>query len=543
MANGIFKPTPASNEPVKSYAPGTPERGEVKKVLDKLCNSEYDIPLFIGGKEIKTGKTAKLSSPSDHSKCFGKYHLAEAKHLEMAIEAAEKARSEWKNLPWEERAGIFLKAAALLSGKYRYLINAATMLGQGKTVHQAEIDAACELIDFLNFNVNYMRQIYTDQPFSPKGTWNRIEYMPLEGFVLAITPFNFTAIGGNLPTSPAMMGNTVLWKPASTAILSSYLFFQILREAGLPDGVINFIPGSGAVIGQKALEHEKLAGVHFTGSTEVFLNVWKTIGNNIHKYKSYPRIVGETGGKDFLIAYKDADIAPIITACVRGAYEYQGQKCSALSRAYLPRTMSEKVIDGIKSQLDTVKMGDVTDFSNFLTAVIDKSSFNNIKSYIDFAKESPEAEIVYGGTCDDSKGYYVEPTVILTSNPHFKTMKEEIFGPVLTIYIYEDDKIDEALDLVDTTSIYALTGAIFATDRTMINKMLRKLEHAAGNFYVNDKPTGSVVGQQPFGGSRGSGTNDKAGSKVNLMRWISMRTIKETFEPPVDYRYPFMDDE
>ena len=543
MANGIFTPPVAVNEPVKSYAPGSPERAMIKKALDEMMNTKYDIPVIIGGQEIKTGNTVELKSPSDHSKSFGQYHLATPEHLKMAVDAADKAKAEWKALAWEQRAGIFLKAATLISEKYRYLINAATMFGQGKTVHQAEIDSACELIDFLNFNVSFMAEIYNEQPMSSKGVWNRMEYMPLEGFVLAITPFNFTAIGGNLPTSPAMMGNTVLWKPASTAVLSSYIFFQILKEAGLPDGVINFIPGSGAVIGQKALEHEKLAGVHFTGSTGVFYNIWKTVGQNIERYKSYPRIVGETGGKDFLIAYKDADVDALYTACVRGAFEFQGQKCSALSRAYLPKSIADETLAGIKQQLSTIKMGDVTDMSNFVSAVIDQNSFNNIKSYIDYAKEASDAEIFCGGNYDDSKGYFVEPTVILTTNPRFKSMEEEIFGPVLTIYVYEDDKLDETLELLDTTSMYGLTGAIFAQNRVVINKMLRKLEHAAGNFYVNDKPTGAVVGQQPFGGSRGSGTNDKAGSKANLMRWVSMRTLKETFNPPTDYRYPFLNQE
>ena len=542
MVNGIFTPPLPVNEPIKNYAPGSAEKKLLKEALDKLCSENFDIPLIIGGKEIRTKNTAELKSPSDHSRCFGHYHKASAEHVNMAAEAAEKAKEEWSNLGWHERAGIFLKAADLLSGKWRYILNAATMLGQGKTVYQAEIDSACELIDFFNYNVHYMSEIYGEQPKSSKGMWNRLEYVPLEGFVFAVTPFNFTAIGGNLPTAPAMMGNTVLWKPASSAVLSAYLIMKLLKEAGLPDGVINFVPGSGGQVGQPAFEHSSLAGIHFTGSTGVFQSIWKTIGNNIHKYRSYPRIVGETGGKDFLIAHSDCDVDALAVACVRGAFEYQGQKCSALSRAYFPKSIWDKVWKKIEAILTEVKMGDVTDFSNFISAVIDKSSFENIKSYVDYAKESPNAEIIFGGKCDNSKGNYIEPTVILTKDPRFKTMEEEIFGPVLTCYVYMDKELDKTLEILDSTSIYALTGAIFAKDRCIIDKMTKRLRHSAGNFYVNDKPTGAVVGQQPFGGARGSGTNDKAGSKMNLLRWVSMRTIKETFSPPVEYGYPHMEE-
>ena len=543
MSNGIFTPPFVKNEPIKNYAPGSIEKKLLKQALDDLCSKSFDIPLIIGGKEIRTGNTAKLKSPSDHSKCFGQYHKASAEHVDMAAKAAAEAKEAWCTLPWNERAGVFLKAAELLAGSWRYTLNAATMLGQGKTAYQAEVDSACELIDFLNYNVSFMSEIYSEQPASSKGMWNRMEYMPLEGFVFAITPFNFTAIAGNLPSSPAMMGNTVVWKPGSAAVLSGYLVMKLFQEAGLPDGVINFIPGSGGEVGQPAFEHRDLAGIHFTGSTKVFQNIWKTIGTNISNYKSYPRIVGETGGKDFLIAHNDCDVDALAIACIRGAFEYQGQKCSALSRGYFPKSIWNNLWNQMKESLDDIKMGDVTDFSNFMSAVIDKNSFDNIKSYIEYAKKSPDAEILYGGKYDDSKGYFVEPTVILTKDPHFKSMEEEIFGPVLTCYVYEDKDFDKTLDLVNTTSIYALTGAIFAKNRCIIDKMTKALKYAAGNFYVNDKPTGAVVGQQPFGGARGSGTNDKAGSKMNLLRWVSMRTIKETFDPVKDYRYPHMEEE
>ena len=544
MSNAVFTPPRPANEPIKSYAPGSPEKKLMKQALAELECAALDIPLIIGGKEYRSGNTGELRSPSDHRRCFGHYHIASAEHINMAIAAAAKARVEWNKLPWQERASVFLKAAEMLSGSWRYKINAATMLGQGKTVYQAEIDSACELIDFLNFNVAYMHQIYSDQPaINPKGVWNRMEYLPLEGFVVAITPFNFTAIGGNLPTAPAMMGNAVLWKPASTAVLSAYFVMKLLQEAGLPDGVINFIPCSGSVISKQAIEHIDLAGIHFTGSTETFGHIWRTIGDNIRKYRIYPRLVGETGGKDFLISYNDVDVDALATACVRGAFEYQGQKCSALSRAYFPQSRWAEIKPALIKTASTIKMGDVTDFTNFMSAVIDRNSFDNIKSFIEYAASSPDAEIIYGGKCDDSLGYYVEPTIILAKTPDFKTLCEEIFGPVLTVFVYEDDKLDATLELIDKTSPYALTGAIFAKDRQVINKMMRALEQAAGNFYINDKPTGAVVGQQPFGGSRGSGTNDKAGSKFNLLRWVNIRTIKETFEPPVSIGYPHMTEE
>ncbi|HJO93623.1 MAG TPA: L-glutamate gamma-semialdehyde dehydrogenase [Victivallales bacterium] len=541
MSNGIFTPPTPKNESVKNYSPNSPERKLIKEAINEIVSTKFEIPLIIGGKEIYTNDTEELKSPSDNSRCFGRYHKVNEENISLAIKAAAEAKIEWSILSWEDRAGVFLKAANLLTGKWRYKMNAATMLGQGKTVYQAEIDSACELTDFLNFNVHFMHQIYNEQPNSSDGMWNRLEYIPLEGFVLAITPFNFTAIGGNLPTAPALIGNTVLWKPASTSILSCYFFMELLKEAGLPDGVINFIPGRGSIIGEMVLPHKDLAGIHFTGSTEVFGHIWKTIGENIRTYKSYPRIVGETGGKDFLIAHNDCDIPSLATACLRGAFEYQGQKCSALSRAYIPKSTWEETWKILKSQLDEIKMGDVTDFSNFVTSVIDKSSYKNIKSYIEYASNSKDAIILHGGKCDDSKGFYIEPTVILTTDPHFKTMEEEIFGPVLTVYVYEDEKFEETLKLIDSTSAYALTGAIFAKSRIVINKMTAALAKSAGNFYINDKPTGAVVGQQPFGGLRGSGTNDKAGSKMNLLRWTNMRSIKETFVPPTEFKYPHMD--
>jgi 1-pyrroline-5-carboxylate dehydrogenase len=459
----------------------------------------------------------------------------------MAIDSALEARKTWSKMPWAERASIFLKASELLAGPHRSVLNVATMLGQSKTVHQAEIDAACELIDFWRFNSRYMENIYTEQPESSAGTWNRLEHRALEGFIFAITPFNFTSIGGNLPTAPAMMGNAVIWKPASTGVLSAYYIMKILEEAGLPKGVINFLPGKGSEIGEAVFSSSELAGIHFTGSTSVFKSMWKTIGDNIGKYKYYPRIVGETGGKDFVFVHKDADIKEVVTALVRGAFEYQGQKCSAASRAYIPKSMWLELKKQLYSEVAKIKVGDVTDYSNFMGAVIDKNSFNSIKSYIDFAKESNDAEIICGGEYDDSKGYFIQPTVILTSNPKFKTMEEEIFGPVLTIYVYADEELDKTLDLLDSTSSYALTGAIFAKDRNIINYLSNKLENCAGNFYINDKPTGAVVGQQPFGGARASGTNDKAGSYLNLIRWVSPRAIKETFVPAKDFTYPFMD--
>lgn len=540
MSNSIQIPPIPKNESIKNYQSGSIERKMLEKAILDLTSKKFDIPIIIGGREYRTKNTEKLRSPSDNSRNLGVYHKGSHEHIDLAIEASLKASEKWADFPWEERASIFLKAAEMISGSKRYLINAATMIGQGKTCYQAEIDSACELTDFLRFNVYYMYQIYSDQPNSSDGIWNRLEYQPLEGFVFAITPFNFSAIAGNLPTAPAMMGNCVIWKPASSAVLSSYLIYCILKEAGLPDGVINFLPSNSSVIAPKLLSHEKLAGIHFTGSTEVFKTIWKTVGENIEKYKSYPRIVGETGGKDFLIAHSTCNIKALSTAMIRGAFEYQGQKCSALSRAYIPASIWKELKELLLKELSTIKMGDVADFSNFMSAVIDKASFDKITEYIQYAKISVEAEIIFGGNSDNSLGNFIEPTVILTKNPKFKTMQEEIFGPVLTIYVYEDDKLDDVLTLIDSTSIYALTGAVFANDRYVIDKISSKLKHAAGNFYINDKPTGAVVGQQPFGGSRGSGTNDKAGSKVNLLRWVNMRTIKESFLPPEDYRYTHM---
>ncbi len=540
MANAYFEVAKPKNEPVKLYSPGSPEKLEIKEKLKEMMETEIEIPLIINGQEIKTGNTEKCIIPHNNKHVIAIYHKAGEKEVKMAIEAALNAKKEWEAMSLEHRSTIFLKAAKLISGPWRATLNAATMLGQGKTVHQAEIDSACELIDFLNYNVYFATEIYKEQPESTDTTWNRLEYRALEGFVLAITPFNFTAIGGNLPTAPAIVGNTVLWKPASTAVYSNYILMQILKEAGLPDGVINFIPGSGSTIGNLVLDNEGLAGVHFTGSTNVFNSIWQTIASNLGKYKSYPRIVGETGGKDFIFAHKSADTEALATAMLRGAFEYQGQKCSAASRAYIPQSIWEDTKGFLVNKIAEIKMGDVEDFTNFMGAVIDKNSFDKIKSYIEFAQESDQGEILCGGKCDDSKGFFIEPTVILAKDPKFKTMEEEIFGPVLTVYVYEDEKLEETLDLCDSTSPYALTGAIFAKDRNAIAKMEKKLSNAAGNFYINDKPTGAVVGQQPFGGARASGTNDKAGSKLNLLRWVSPRVIKENFIPPKDFKYPFM---
>lgn len=542
MVNGIFKlPTPI-NEPILNYAPGSAERAELKAKLDELKNKEIEIPLIIGGKEVRTGDLGKCIMPHDHQHVLATYHKAGEKEVQMAIEAAREAQKEWAAMPWQDRLAIFRKAAELLAGPYRSLLNAATMLGQDKNAFQAEIDSACELIDFLRFNTSYATQIYQDQPASAAGIWNRLDYRPLEGFVFAITPFNFTAIAGNLPTAPAMLGNVVLWKPASSAVYSAYYVMKILEEAGVPAGVINFIPGSGSKVGNPVMASPYLAGVHFTGSTGVFNGMWKTVGENIDKYKTYPRIVGETGGKDFVFVHKSAQVAPVVTALVRGAFEYQGQKCSAASRAYIPTNLWDEIKEGLVNQVSELKMGSPEDFTNFVNAVIDKNAFDTIKSYIDYCKESSDCEILVGGQCDDSVGYFIEPTVVLAKTPDFKTMEEEIFGPVLTIYVYDADKFEETLELCDRTSPYALTGSIFAQDRQAIRKAEAVLSHAAGNFYINDKPTGAVVGQQPFGGSRASGTNDKAGSLLNLLRWTSPRTIKETFVPAENYRYPFMEE-
>ncbi len=541
MPKGIYQVPEVKNEPVLTYAPGTKERAELKQQLKAFRAVEMDIPMYIGGEEIRTGHKVAIHPPHDIHHLLGHYHQGDETHVHQAIDEALKAREKWTALSWEHRASVFLKAADLISGPYRQKINAATILGQSKNAFQAEIDSACELSDFLRFNVHYMTRIYADQPASSAGIWNRVEYRPLEGFVFALTPFNFTAIAGNLPSAPAMMGNVVVWKPSKTAVYSANIIMQIFREAGLPDGVINLVYASGPVAAKEVFEHPDFAGFHYTGSTEVFQSIWKTIGNNIHKYKTYPRIVGETGGKDFIIAHKSCDAAAVATAISRGAFEYQGQKCSAASRAYLPASRWEEIKKLVHTQLQDMRMGPPEDFTNFVNAVIDEASFDKLEAVIKEAKEHPEVSVIEGGNCDKSKGYFIEPTIILTTNPHYRTMQEELFGPILTIYVYDDLKFDETLEILDKTSIYALTGAVFAQDRYVIEKVTRRLNNAAGNFYINDKPTGAVVGQQPFGGARGSGTNDKAGSLWNMLRWVSPRTIKETFVPPVDYRYPFLD--
>ncbi len=541
----INVPVP-QNEPNLTYAPGTPERAKLKTALEELKSKQVEVPLIIGGKEVRTGNTAKIACPHDHSITLGTYHKAGPKEVQMAIDAAMAAKPVWESLRWEERAAIFLKAADLLAGPYRFLINAATMLNISKNPFQAEIDSACELIDFLRFNVYFAQQVYEDQPMlSSRQVWNYVQHRPLEGFVFAVAPFNFTAIAGNLPTAPAIMGNTVVWKPASSAVYAPYYFMKLLQEAGLPDGVINFVPGSGSNVGDTILASPDFAGIHFTGSTAVFQSMWKTIGTNLadNKYKTYPRIVGETGGKDFIFAHKSADVKALATAVVRGAFEFQGQKCSAASRAYIPASLWQPVLDEIKAQTDRIKMGDVCDFGNFVNAVIDQAAFKSITAYIDYAKDAKDAEIPIGGGYDDSKGWFIEPTVITTTNPNFKTMEEEIFGPVMTMYCYQDDAFETTLELCDQTSPYSLTGAIFSQDRVATSLAMAKLVNASGNFYINDKPTGAVVGQQPFGGARASGTNDKAGSKQNLMRWASVRAVKENFVPPTTFEYPFMDPE
>lgn len=543
MSNGIFKPPKPQNEPVFSYAPGTPERKALKDAIADLQSKEIEIPLIIGGKEIRTGDIGECRCPHNHKHRLATYHKAGEKEVELAISSALSARKEWTSMPWEARLSIFLRAAELISTKYRMTINAATMLGQSKNAFQAEIDSACELIDFLRFNSYNAIDIYKQQPESTKECWNRVEQRPLEGFVFAVTPFNFMSIAGNLPSAPALMGNVVLWKPASSAVYPAYFFMKILEEAGLPEGVINFVAGSGSKVGQRILTDPNLAGLHFTGSTATFQSMWRTIGENIHNYRTYPRIVGETGGKDFIVAHPSADLNVLNAGMIRGAFEYQGQKCSAASRAYIPETLWKELKPLLISTTKELKMGDVTDFSNFMNAVIDKNAYDKIVSYIEYAKDSDEAEILCGGNYSDETGYFVEPTIIQTTNPRFKTMREEIFGPVLTIYVYPDNKYEETLHLCDETSPYGLTGAIFARDRKAIVMATEILTDAAGNFYINDKPTGAVVGQQPFGGSRGSGTNDKAGSTVNLLRWVSARAIKENFIPPENYRYPFMDAE
>jgi 1-pyrroline-5-carboxylate dehydrogenase len=543
MSTGFFHIPFPKNEPILSYAPGTKERALLKKALEEARASVLDIPMYIGAEEVRTGNKKPLTPPHDHQHVLGHFHEGDKSHVTQAINAALAAKELWAGLSWENRASIFLKAADLLAGPYRYKINAATMLGQSKNAFQAEIDSACELIDFLRFNVYFMGEIYNDQPQSSPGVWNRIEYRPLEGFVFALTPFNFTAIAGNLPTSAALMGNTVVWKPANTQIYAANVIMQVLKEAGLPDGVINLVYVSGPDAGEVIFNHRDFAGIHFTGSTGVFQNIWKTIGNNIHKYRSYPRIVGETGGKDFIMVHKSANPKEVATAIARGAFEYQGQKCSAASRSYIPSNLWEDVKKYLIEDLKSFKMGGTEDFGNFINAVIDEKAFNSITGYIEKARQNPMNEIIAGGKYDKSKGYFIEPTVIVTKDPSSLTMCEEIFGPVITIYIYHSENFEQTLELVDSTSPYALTGSIMAKDRYAVEMATRKLVNAAGNFYINDKPTGAVVGQQPFGGARGSGTNDKAGAKVNLLRWVSMRTIKETFVTPVDYRYPFLEKE
>ena len=543
MNNGHYSLPLPKNETVLSYAPGTPERARLKEVLAELKSKQVEVPMYIGGKEVKTGNKIAIRPPHEKKHILGHFHYGEAKHVKAAINAALAAKTDWESMPWESRAAIFLKAADLIAGRYRPYMNGTTMLGQSKNVYQAEIDAACELIDFLRFNVHYLSEIYAQQPISAPGMHNRLEYRPLEGFVLAVTPFNFTAIGGNLPASAALCGNTVVWKCANTQVYSAQMFMQVLKEAGLPDGVINLIYVDGPVLGDICFSHPQFAGVHFTGSTGVFNQMWKTIGANTGMYRSYPRIVGETGGKDFVMVHPSADADVVATALLRGAFEYQGQKCSAASRAYIPSNLAVAVRKKLIAGINSFKMGTVEDMSNFINAVIDEKSFNKIKGYIDKAKRSSKVKVIAGGNCDKNIGYFIEPTVIETTDPKYTTMCEEIFGPVLTMYVYPEKKYTETLHLVDETSPYALTGAIISADRAAIVEATQVLKHAAGNFYINDKPTGAVVGQQPFGGGRASGTNDKAGFMLNLNRWLSVRTVKETFEPPKDYRYPFMQED
>lgn len=543
MANAIFSIDPPANEPVLEYRPGSDERRRIRDELQRLGNTPIEIPLIIGGRPVKTGNLGRCIVPHDHGHQLAVFHQAGEKEVAMAIDAAASAAEQWAAIDWDDRLAVFTRAADIIAGPRRMTLNAATMLGQGKNVFQAEIDAACEMVDFLRFNAFYTTEIYRQQPRSGPAEWNHLEYRPLEGFVFAVTPFNFTAIGGNLPSAPAMLGNTVLWKPASTAVYSAWMLMEIFMEAGLPPGVINFIPGAGARVGGPVLASPSLAGIHFTGSTSVFQNMWKTVADNLGRYRAYPRIVGETGGKDFIFVHPSAEPDEVVTALIRGAFEYQGQKCSAASRAYLPESLWPQLKETLLTAMGTVKMGPPEDFSNFVNAVIDRAAFDTISGYIDYARDSGEAEILCGGGCDSTTGYFIEPTVILTTDPYFRTMKQEIFGPVLTLYVYKDEDFEATLDLCDQTSPYALTGAIFARDRAAVATARRRLVNAAGNFYINDKPTGAVVGRQPFGGSRASGTNDKAGSILNLYRWVSPRTIKETFVPATDYRYPFMAEE
>ena len=538
-APGIFRPPAPANEPVRSYEPGSPERAELRARLREMESERIRIPLVIGGKDVSTDETFEAVMPHRKSHVLADVSKGGPEHVQQAIDAAHAAHADWSRMPWHERAAVFLRAAELLSGPWRQTLNAATMLNQSKTAHQSEIDAVCELIDFWRYNVEYVTRIYSEQPYSPTGTWNRMEYRPLEGFVFAVSPFNFTSIGGNLSTSPALMGNTVVWKPASTAALSAHYLMRLLQEAGLPDGVVNLVHGSGATIGDAALASPELAGIHFTGSTGVFNGMWKTVGANIDSYRSYPRLVGETGGKDFILAHPSAEAEAVATAIVRGSFEYQGQKCSASSRLYIPSNLWPEVKERLVADIETIKMGDVADFENFMGAVIDSSAFRTHSEAIEEARTAG-AEIVAGGTTDDSEGYFVEPTVIATEDSGFRLLRDELFGPVVTTYVYDEKRWDDTLRLVDETAPYGLTGAVFANDRAAIEQAHDALRYTAGNFYVNDKPTGAVVGQQPFGGARASGTNDKAGSMWNLIRWVSPRTVKETFIPPTDYRYPFL---
>jgi len=543
MSNAYFSPPPAINEPVLSYAPGSPERAELKAALAAFKGKTTDVPMIINGEKITTDNKIAIHPPHELNHTLGHYHKGDSSHVHKAIDAALEAKKTWENMPWEERAAIFLKAADLISGPYRAKINAATMLGQSKNVYQAEIDAVAELADFLRFNVEYLTQIYADQPDSPPMIWNRMEYRPLEGFVFAITPFNFTAISGNLPAAPAMCGNVVIWKPAETQVFSAAVIMEIFEEAGLPPGVINLVLVDGPVAGDIIFEHHEFAGLHFTGSTKVFQTLWHLMGKNIDKYKTYHRIVGDTGGKDFVIAHPSANAQQVVTALARGAFEFQGQKCSAASRAYIPESLWEEVRAGLERDIKSFKMGSTEDFSNFINAVIDERAFDKISNYIAQARDDEDADIIIGGKYDKTEGYFISPTVILAKKPDYRTMVEEIFGPVLTIYVYKDNEYEQTLELLDQTSPYALTGAVFAKERAAVIMATEKLRHAAGNFYINDKPTGAVVGQQPFGGARASGTNDKAGSILNLYRWLSARTIKENFDPPTDYRYPFLGEE
>jgi 1-pyrroline-5-carboxylate dehydrogenase len=543
MSTGVFHLPQPVNEPVRDYPPGSPERASLKARLDEMAGRQTEIPMVIGGEEVRTGRTADVVMPHDHQHVLGQYHQGGEEEVKRAIAAAADARREWAELSWEARAAVFLRAAELLAGPWRDTMNAATMLGQSKTAYQAEIDAACELADFWRYNVTYMHRLMSEQPISSPGMWNRIEYRPLEGFVFAVAPFNFTAIAGNLPTAPAMMGNTVVFKPASTAVYAAHFLMKLYEEAGLPPGVINMVLGSGREVGDPVLAHPDLAGIHFTGSTGVFQGMWRTVAGNIDRYRTYPRLVGETGGKDFIFAHPSADPAAVVTAVVRGGFEYQGQKCSAASRVYAPSNLWPQMRDALAEQVSEIKMGDVRDFRNFMGAVIDKPSFETQKEAVGLASETKDASVVVGGKTDDSTGWFVSPTIVETSDPGFDLMRRELFGPVVTAYVYDEKRIDDTLDLVDSTSPYALTGAVFATDRRAIEHAATALRNAAGNFYVNDKPTGAVVGQQPFGGARASGTNDKAGSMWNLIRWVSARTIKETFVSPTDYRYPFMGEE